>query len=313
LSSHFDLVDFRLFANIAEANSFTAGAERSNLSTSAASLRIRHLEESLGGQLFNRTSHGSTLTPAGEACLVRIRAILQEFEALKADLRRYSEDDAERLTIAASNAGVNEPLPSVMRAFTRSNPAVRIALHVRFSNEILGAVADGLADIGIGASGRSTGTETLPYLADRLVLVMAPGHPLAVAKALRFADALDYEIIGLPEEAQTQKFMRSIAQNSRKPMRNSVIVSSQEGLFQMVEAGLGIGVISERAAQARAASGSIALVALKDKSAASDVSISVASLRSLSDHARRFVEMLQSAADQGMTSPPSTGRIAPVT
>jgi DNA-binding transcriptional LysR family regulator len=296
LSSHFDLVDFRLFANIAEANSFTAGAENSNLSTSAASLRIRHLEESLGGKLFHRTSQGSTLTPAGEACLVRIRSILQEFENLKADLKRYSDDDADRLTVAASNAGVNEPLPSVMRAFTKRYPNVRVTLHVRLSNEIMAAVADGQADVGIGASGRSNGIETLPYLSDRLVLVMAPDHLLAGEGALRFAEALEHEIIGLPEEAQTQKFMRRIAQNSRKPMRSSVSVSSQEGLFQMVEAGIGIGVFSERAALARAANGGIRLVPLKDKSAASDISISVAGLRNLSDHAQCFVAMLQEAA-----------------
>lgn len=304
MSSHFDLVDFRLFKNIAEANSFTAGAERSNLSTSAASLRIRHLEESLGGKLFHRTSQGAMLTAAGEACLNRIHSILREFENLQRDIRRNSEEGANLLVISTSIAGVREPLPSVMRGFTKCYPEVRITLDMRISNEIGPAVAEGMADIGIGGLGRINGIEVLPYLSDRLVLAVAPNHPLAGEKSLRFAEALEHEIISLPELAQTQMFMRRIAQNSRKPMRSSVTVSSHEGLFQMIEAGIGIGVTSERAALARAATGRIKLVKLKDKSALSDINIYVAGLRKLPDNARRFVEMLQQAGDGRALSPP---------
>ena len=307
MSSHFDLVDFRLFKNIAEANSFTAGAERSNLSTSAASLRIRHLEESLGGKLFHRTSHGAMLTGAGEACLNRVRSILREFENLQADIRRNSEEGANRLVICTSNAGIREPLPSVMRGFINCYPEVRITLDMRISNEIGPLVAEGTADIGIGGLGRISGIEVLPYLSDRLVLAVAPNHPLAREKSLRFAGALEHEIISLPEVAHSQMFMRRIAQNSRKPMRSSVTVRSHEGLFQMIEAGIGIGVTSERVALARAAAGSIKLVKLKDKSALSDINIYVAGLRKLPDKARRFVEMLQQAGD-GRRLQPSRNR-----
>ena len=297
MSSHFDLVDFRLFKNIAEANSVTAGAERSNLSTSAASLRIRHLEESLGGRLFHRTSQGSVLTAAGEACLHRIRNILLEFENLQADLRRNSEEGANRLVVSTSNAGVKEPLPGVMREFTRCYPQIQIMLHVRISNEIGPAVCEGMADIGIGGLGRISGIDVLPYLSDRLVLAVAPTHPLAGERSLRFADALEHDIISVPELSQTQMFMRRIAQSSRKPMRSSVTVSSHDGLFQMIEAGIGIGVTSERAALERAATGRIKLVKLKDKSARSDINIYITGLRKLPEHGRRFVEMLQQAGN----------------
>jgi DNA-binding transcriptional LysR family regulator len=44
MKMHFDLVDLRLFVNVAEANSITGGAERSCISLPAASGRIKHLE-----------------------------------------------------------------------------------------------------------------------------------------------------------------------------------------------------------------------------------------------------------------------------
>lgn len=45
---HFDLVDLRLFLAIAEANSLTRGAEATFMSVSAASIRVKNLEESVG-------------------------------------------------------------------------------------------------------------------------------------------------------------------------------------------------------------------------------------------------------------------------
>jgi len=297
MSSHFDLVDFRLFANIAEASSFTAGAEKSNLSTSAASLRIRNLEDSLGGRLFHRTSQGSTLTPAGEACLQRIRNILAEFERMKSDISRHAGDDSGRLRISVSNSGVNEPLPTVMRHFMKRFPAIRLSLHVAMSHEIAPAVAAGATDIGIGGNSRASDVESLPYLHDRLVLIVPPDHVLAGAESLRFADALDHDIIGLPERSGVQMFMRRIEQNSRKPMRISVTVGSNEALKQMVETGFGIGVISERVASIYRETSTIRVIPLKDKAAASDIQICVSNLHDLPKHARAFVDLLQQHAE----------------
>ena len=48
---HFDIPDLRLFIHVAEANSLTSGAKRASLSTAAASMRIKSLEDSDKQQL----------------------------------------------------------------------------------------------------------------------------------------------------------------------------------------------------------------------------------------------------------------------
>src|SRR5215475_15806223 len=47
-SLRFDLVDLRLFLHVAEAQTITHGAERSNLALASASARIRGMEVALG-------------------------------------------------------------------------------------------------------------------------------------------------------------------------------------------------------------------------------------------------------------------------
>ncbi len=64
---HFDLVDLRLFLDIAESNSLTRGAARSCLSLFAASGRVKALERDLGSQLLERGKSGVTLTASGQA------------------------------------------------------------------------------------------------------------------------------------------------------------------------------------------------------------------------------------------------------
>ena len=54
----FDLADLRLMAAIAETDSLTRGAERAHTSVSAASIRIKNLEERIGAKLLYRSSQG---------------------------------------------------------------------------------------------------------------------------------------------------------------------------------------------------------------------------------------------------------------
>ncbi|CAM5185968.1 LysR family transcriptional regulator [Oligella ureolytica] len=65
---NFDLYDFRLLLNIAETKSLTKAAEKSFLSTPAASNRIKNLEEQLDLKLLIRLPHGVELTEVGEIC-----------------------------------------------------------------------------------------------------------------------------------------------------------------------------------------------------------------------------------------------------
>jgi DNA-binding transcriptional LysR family regulator len=75
---HFDLVDLRLMARVAEASSLTRGAEAAFLSVPAASTRIKNLEEGIGTRLLHRTSQGVRLTPPGQVFVQHARAVLAQ-------------------------------------------------------------------------------------------------------------------------------------------------------------------------------------------------------------------------------------------
>src|ERR1700742_4476308 len=73
-----NLDDVRVFANIAEGGSFSAGAKLLGVTRSAISRRVDHLEKRLGVRLLNRTTRRMQLTEAGEEFYRRCVNIMSE-------------------------------------------------------------------------------------------------------------------------------------------------------------------------------------------------------------------------------------------
>src|SRR5206468_888039 len=161
----FDLIDLSLFRHVVEAGSITQGADRAHLALAAASTRIRHMEETLGASLLVRSRGGVTPTQAG-------RTLLQH--------------------------ALTEFLPETLSSFLAAHPNVSVDLEERLSDEIVGLIAEGVADIGIVAGTVDAGElETYPYRSDRFVLVVAKDHPLAKRSKIAFSEVLEHDFVGL--------------------------------------------------------------------------------------------------------------------
>ncbi|OAK56095.1 LysR family transcriptional regulator [Rhodococcoides kyotonense] len=95
----FDVVTLFLLLDIAEAGSLTAGAERANMTASAASQRIAKLENSIKQPVLTRLPRGVQLTEAGEILTSRARLFRREMRAASGDLEaiRGLERGAVRL------------------------------------------------------------------------------------------------------------------------------------------------------------------------------------------------------------------------
>lgn len=250
IAPHFDFTDLRLFINVAEARSLTLGAERTALSPAAASMRVKNLESKLGAPLLYRGQRGTSLTPAGEALLRHARRIFRDLDQMSAELRQYARGVKGHVRLLANTNAISAFLPKAMSSFLASHPHVNIDLRELPSGDIVRAVQDGSADIGI-VSGHvsSEGLRTLPYFEDRMVLVTPQAHALGGRAAVEFAEALEHDFVGRNPGSALHAFLSDIVASYGRPLRLRIQVGGFEEMGRLIEEGIGIGVMSVSAAQ----------------------------------------------------------------
>jgi DNA-binding transcriptional LysR family regulator len=289
---HFDLIDMRLFVNIAEANSLTQGAQHSYMSLPAASMRIKNIEERFGTKLLYRHSQGVSITPAGQAFLHYALLMMQLTEKLNGEMQDYANGVKGHLRISANTNSI-EFLPSVLQSYLATHPDVSVDLKERLSKDVVHAVSEGSTDVGIVAGNIHTGgLQVLPYKRDRLVLTTSSRHPLSDRNTIKFIETLDFDYIGLLEGSAIHTFISQAAKDMNKTLKVRIQLSNFEALCRMIEANAGIGVVPESVAQRHQKHMDIRIVALEDDWAVRNLKVCVRDLELLPSFARDLVDLL---------------------
>jgi DNA-binding transcriptional LysR family regulator len=291
----FDLSDLRLFLNVVEAGSITHGAERMHLAIAAASTRIRNMEAALGTPLLQRQRLGVQPTPAGRTLVHHARTLLQQAERMHGELAQYAEGIKGQVRLLSNTNALTEFLPEPLSDFLASHPQVNIDLEERLSDEIVAAVADGAADIGIVASTvEVAGLEVLPFRTDRFVLVVAPRHPLAAVERMLFSEVLDFDFVGLDRASALQRFLSEKAERVGRRLKLRVQLRSFDAVCRLVECNVGIGVVPATTAERHAQTMSIHRIDLADEWAVRKLTICVRRQEDLPIYARELVRHLAS-------------------
>jgi DNA-binding transcriptional LysR family regulator len=292
----FDLADLSLFRDVVEAGSITHGAERAHLALAAASTRIRNMEQSIGAALLLRGRQGVVATQAGRTLLQHARTMLLQAERLREDLGAYAGGLAGQIRVLSNTNALTEFLPEALSSFLSAHPHVSVDLEERLSDEIVGLIAEGVADLGIVAGTVDAGAlETYPFRKDRFVLVVARDHPLAKRARIGFAQVLDRDFVGLDRASALQRFLADKAARIGRPLRLRVQLRSFDAVCRLVECNVGIGIVPETTARRAARAMGIVAVALTDPWAVRDLTICVRGMDELPPLARQLVEHLRAA------------------
>ena len=245
-----DLVSLSLFNLVVRTGSISKGAELAHLAVGAASKRMSDLEAAVGAPLFERHSRGVTLTAAGQALHRHALRILNDVDQLAADLSDHAQGVLGVVRLWANTSAITQFLPADLAGFAALQPGIRIALTEADSHEVVLAVLEGRAELGIFAERTPTlGLQTLAYRRDRLVLVVPRGHPLAGRPVVAFADAMEYDFVSLSGRTSLAQRLVHESGHVGKPLRIRIQVRSFDAMCQMVAAGLGIAVLPDAAVQ----------------------------------------------------------------
>ena len=241
---HITLRQLQVFEAAARLGGYTRAAEALYMTQPAVSMQIRQLEEQAGMPLFDQIGKKIHLTDAGRALYRHAQAILgkvteaqQELEEMRG-VRRGQLD----ITIAST---ANYFAPKLIAAFCQRHPEVKVTLDVSNREHILARLADSEKDLAImGRPPEESNLVAHPFLANPLVVIAAPNHPLAGKRRLTLARVATEPFITREPGSGTRGAAERHFSEHGVAFEAAMETSSNEAIKQAVQAGLGLGVVS---------------------------------------------------------------------
>ena len=302
-----DLTSLQLFVAVCELGSIGRAAEREFIAASAVSKRLSDLETAVDTALLYRHSRGVTLTPAGESLLHHARTVLFGLERMQGELSEYADGVRGHVRMHANISAIFQFLPEDLGAFAREHSQIKIDLQEHLSSDVLHAVQEGAADLGIchtGVRGPLPDLQTRPYRQDHLVLIVPQAHPLAGEKQLAFADSLDWDHVGLHANSSIYQAMHQAATTAGRGIRLRIRVTGLDAMCRMIHNGLGVGLMPRRAFELMHGVGELTCVALTDDWATRQIDLVARDFSTLPVTARLLVAHLGEQSGQHTVSDP---------
>ncbi|MEM8704259.1 MAG: LysR family transcriptional regulator [Pseudomonadota bacterium] len=148
----------RCFVTVADDRNFTVAGTRLGRSQSAISVRIKKLEDLLGGQLLLRNNQGVVLTEKGKALYPRARKILNDSERLYAEMARPAVSG--RLRIGFLEYVSPHRIPDLLASVQRQLPDADLSFRVGLSRPLLSALKAGELDLALALHDPDSETST---------------------------------------------------------------------------------------------------------------------------------------------------------
>lgn len=245
-----DFFDLQLFLNIVETGSLTKGAERSSISLQAASERIKKIEQQFAVALFTRHASGVKLTIAGQTFLEQAQLIIQQSQHLQQVMLPFAQGLNSDMTLWCNSSAQSEYLPFLLPQYLVENPNIHIDLKEAETKDIIQALENGAAKLGLISSFfNSNQLHTLDFADDPLVIICSTQHELSNQTQLEIEKTLKYAFVGLMQYHSLQQSIEAQAKNLGCSIQYRLRLPNFAAIAQVVANGVGIAIIPKRAAQ----------------------------------------------------------------
>lgn len=192
----------KCFLAIEKYRNFSEAAESLFLSQSALSKQLKSLEEELGFQLFDRSTHTIRLTQAGEKIISPAQRMIGEHERMLHDLADLKNINQNRLSLAAPLGMSYYHITDMVINYELTHPHTIAETHEKEHNIMLYCLNNHIVDFCIGYRDFWNDGEQYNIYSlceDSIVVVMNREHPFASMEEFLLEEARD-AMFCLPRE-----------------------------------------------------------------------------------------------------------------
>jgi len=264
----------------------------------AISRRIALLEQELGVPLFERIAGKTRLSDAGRVMVPYAERAVAAAQDAENAVRALLRDNSGPVALAVTGTLAGERLSKVLKRFAGRHPDVALTLRTATSAEVSDLIRRGEATIGLRYDrDRSRDLDCEVLFAEPLQVVCAPDHPLAGRRVSKLADLRNERWIAFPEVPGRREITAShvfalflthgLGEVDWTP------VDSLTAQKRLVEAGLGIALLSQSNAAEELRAATIATIRVGNLSASHEVVAVTRHGGFLSAASRRLLDIIR--------------------
>lgn len=247
-----DFKQLQSFVTVVQEESFTQAAGKLFVSQSTVSTHIHQLESELNTKLILRTTKSLQITPKGRELYEYALNILELKERM---IQACSIESRRIIHLGASTIPSAYILPQLLADFGKSHQDIYFIIHQSDSQGIINGLKDGLFNLGfIGMSCEDSDFCCQPFCKDRMVVITPVNEHFLRYKQRKenILQELLCEPLILREKGSGSKKMADnfLAHSGISGDELQIIarVNDQETIKNLVAGGMGISIISEKAA-----------------------------------------------------------------
>jgi LysR family transcriptional regulator, cell division regulator len=141
--------DLFYFLELTKTLNVSRAAERLAITQPTLTQSLKRLEQQLDTQLFIRSKTGLTLTRAGEKLVPRVQALMNDWEALKAELSDEEKDLKGHFRMGCHAAVASYTLGSIYQHFSKHSPMIELSHRFDLSRNITELIVTYQLDFGL--------------------------------------------------------------------------------------------------------------------------------------------------------------------
>lgn len=248
-----EIRQLKYFIEICRTGSFSFAAESLGLTQPALSQQIRLLERGLGAVLFVRSRKGVTLTTSGEVLALRAREILHEVQELERAV--VFRGKPRIVSFAVGEALATHFVPKLIFELRQKFPETQFRVVESNLSEIRNALRDGKVDFALTPEAIREKSFKNQYLVEDTILPVVSVDDELAGQSVDWQKLRQREWILFQRGSAIRKLSDAIfAENEKRfEPRVSIELRSLAGVVQCLEAGLGVGFISDLSLTSRLA------------------------------------------------------------
>ena len=236
---------YKIFYYVVKMGSFTAAAEKLNISQPAVSQAVKLLERELGGNFFLRTQKGVRMTPEGDMLFSYISSGYETILKGEENLRKLLDLENGEIRIGASDMTLQFYLLPYLEEFHKRYPGIKVSVTNGPTPETLSYLYEGKIDFGIVSEPFMAKPEVTSLRVKEIQDIFVAGNSFAHLsdKELEYKELEELPIICLEGLTSTRTYVDEILKNNGVVLKTEFELATSDMIVQFSLRNLGVGSV----------------------------------------------------------------------